>query len=489
MNIVWITSEAFPYIKTGGLADVSGALPKALAERGHKVAVIMPYCPQLMKGLTARTHVVKNTLGVPFGWSTEWVQLREDRISENLSFYFIEYNLYFDRPALYDWYGKEFGDNAARFIFFSRAAMQAILALEIKPDIIHTNDWPSALCNLYLRTPLYWGYDNFRDCRSVLTIHNIGYQGTFDKSNLFLTGLGWEYFNHTCLEYHDRLNFLKAGIMTADMVNAVSPTYAEEILRPEYGFTLDPVLQHIKHRNRLRGILNGIDVNEWNPQTDKLLPANFSADDLHGKSICKVELQKEFDLPQKPDVPLLGIVSRLANQKGIDVFGDCIEDMLYHDNIQVAVLGTGDPGLEGHLSYLNGKYPDKFSVYIGYNNRLAHMIEAGSDFFVMPSRYEPCGLNQMYSMRYGTVPIARGTGGLEDTIVNYSEDNLGNSNGFKFYILDSISLRNTLRWAVSIYLERPDKFYKMIRNGMMADFSWDKTASQYEAMYEDCFRQ
>jgi len=488
MNLVWITSEAAPYAKTGGLADVCGALPKTLAEIGHKVSVIMPYYPELMKELTTETKVKRELLGVPFGWSTEWAQIKEHYINKNLSFYFIEYNLYFDRPTLYDYNGTEYGDNASRFVFFSRAAMQAILALKLRPNIIHTHDWPSALCNVYLRTPLYWDFDNFKQCKSVLTIHNIGYQGVFNKSNLFLTGLGWEYFNYTCLEYYDQLNFLKAGILTADMVNTVSPTYAHEIMRPEYGFTLEGALHHVNYRRKLRGILNGMDINEWNPATDRFIPVNYDKDNMAGKKVCKQALQKEAGLPLKPRTPIFGIVSRLAFQKGIDVFAGSIEDLLYHDNIQVIILGKGDYGLEGYLSSLNSKYPKKFSVYIGFNNALSHLIEAGSDFFVMPSRYEPCGLNQMYSMRYGTVPVARGTGGLEDTVINYSYESLEKATGFKFYDLTGDALRNTLRWAVRIYREETGNFRKIIYNGMATDFSWNKTASEYEKMYEDTFK-
>lgn len=488
MNLVWITSESTPYAKTGGLADVCGALPKTLSEKGHKVSVIMPYYPQVMKELIVKTKIKKELLGVPFGWTTEWAQIREHYINENLSFYFIEYNLYFDRPTLYDYNTVEYGDNASRFIFFSRAAMQAILALELSPDIIHTHDWQSALCNVYLKTSLYWNFDNFKNCRSVLTIHNIGYQGVFNKSNLFLTGLGWEYFNHTCLEYYNQLNFLKAGILTADMVNTVSPTYAQEIMRPEYGFTLEKALHHVNYRNKLRGILNGIDINIWNPSTDRFIPAKYDKDNIAGKKICKEALQREFGLPMKPEIPLFGIVSRLASQKGIDVFAGIIEDMLYNDDIQVVILGTGDKNLEEQLSGLNGKYPEKFSVYIGFSNSLSHLIEAGSDLFPMPSRYEPCGLNQMYSMRYGTLPVVRGTGGLEDTVINYSYDNLDKATGFKFYDLTGDALKNTLRWAVKIYREEPDNFRKMIYNSMITDFSWNKTASEYEKVYEDAFK-
>jgi starch synthase len=489
MNIVWITSEAHPYAKTGGLADVASALPKAQAENGHHVSVIMPYYPQVMKELTKETEVNHNLLGVPFGWTTEWAQLRQHKINDNLTFYFIEYDLFFDRPGLYDFNGDAFGDNASRFTFFSRAAMQAVLALQITPDIIHTNDWMSSLCNVYLKSPLYWGYDNFKNCRSVLTLHNIGYQGIFDKNNLFLTGLGWEYFNQACLEYHDQLNFLKAGILTADMVNAVSPTYALEILDPEYGFTLDPSLHHVKYRNKLRGILNGIDTHEWSPVEDKLIPANFDLDDLSGKKKCKEALQREFSLPIEPNIPVFGLVSRFATQKGIDLLAGALEKMMVEgDNIQVAILGTGDTELQNRLSYLNGAFPDKFSVFIGYNNKLAHLIEAGSDFFLMPSRYEPCGLNQMYSMRYGTIPIVRATGGLDDTVINFDPSRINESTGFKFYDLTEDAIVNTIRWAAYTYNFDKENFAKMLYNGMATDFSWNKTASEYDQMYEDAFK-
>lgn len=488
MNIVWVTSEAQPYAKTGGLADVSSSLPKALAEKGHKVSVIMPYYPQIMKDLTSRAKVVYNMMEVPFGWGSQWAQIREDKINENLSFYFIEFNMFYDRPNIYDYNGVEFGDNAARFIFLSRAAMQAVTTLGLNPDILHTNDWQSALCNVYLQSPLYSNESNFKGCRSVLTIHNIGYQGVFSKNNLFLTGLGWEYFNHTCLEYHDQLNFLKAGIMTASMVNAVSPTYASEILSAEYAFTLEEALQDINSRSRLKGILNGMDESTWNPETDSLIPANYSLNDLSGKAKCKEELQKEFGLEVTPDVPIYGIVSRLATQKGIDIFAEAIEEAISELDIQVVILGTGDPELENRLSGLNAGYPGKFSTYIGYDNKLAHLIEAGSDLFVMPSRYEPCGLNQMYSMKYGTIPLVRGTGGLEDTVINYDPSNISKSTGFKFYDLYPEALKNTIHWSHSVYKNNPENFKKMVYNGMRQDFSWNKTASEYEDMYEEAFK-
>jgi starch synthase len=485
MNISWICSEAVPYAKTGGLADVSASLPSALASRGNCVSVIMPYYPQVMGKLCEDTQVCYEMLKVPFDWQTEFASIRKTEISANLTYYFIEFNKFFDRPFLYDYYGSEFGDNADRFIFFSRAAMQAVEALNLNPDILHTNDWHTALCNVYLKSDIYRNSSTFQNCRSVLTIHNIGYQGVFHKDNLPKTGLPWDYFNYTCLEYYDQLNFLKGGILTADMVTTVSPTYAEEILTPDYAFSLEGALGHVHYHNRLRGILNGICTDEWNPETDKLIAANYSSSDLSGKWICKEDLQRIMNLELRQDIPLIGVVSRFAYQKGIDVFANALHTILEEDDLQVAVLGSGDPELEFHFSRYAADYPGKFGVYIGYDNTLAHKIEAGSDFFVMPSRYEPCGLNQMYSMQYGTLPVVRETGGLKDTVVNYDINRIDESTGFTFLFLNEEAVINTLRWGVKVYNENKSDFYRMVSNGMNKDFSWNHTASEYEDLYRE----
>ena len=485
MNIVWATSEAAPYAKTGGLADVSYSLPYALAENGHNVSVFMPYYPQVMGELSDATECVCELLGVPFGDNNEeWASIRQHKVSENLSFYFIEHDRFFDRPKLYDWDGQEYSDNAERFIFLSRAIMQSVLALDLKVDVLHANDWHTSLCNVYLKSSLYNTYANFSQTKSIITIHNIGYQGVFSKSNLYWTGLGWDYFNVHCFEFYDQINFLKAGVMTSDMVTTVSPTYAEEILSPEYSFGLEHPLQHRAAQGKLRGIINGIDVQEWNPETDKLIPDNFTATDLTGKTRCKMALQKEFGLPVQADVPLYGIVSRLATQKGLDVFLDCVEVMLKEDDVQFVVIGSGEKWQETALAEYAKAYPNRFGCFIGYSNKLAHMVEAGADFFVMPSRYEPCGLNQMYSMKYGTVPIVRSTGGLEDTVSNYSADNISAATGFKFYDLYPAALRDTMRWAASVYLNDKAAFKKIIMNGMTTDFSWHHTAEEYEELYQ-----
>jgi starch synthase len=489
MNIVWITSEAHPYAKTGGLADVSFSLPAALARRGHKVSVIMPYYPQITGPLKLKYAARHEMLGVPLGEKNEWAQILQHKLDKNLSFYFIEFNNFFDRPTLYDWDGIEYSDNARRYIFLSRAAMQTILKLKLKPDILHTNDWHSALCNVYLKSDLYWNEKSFKKTRSVLTIHNIGYQGIFHKSNLFWTGLSWDYFNFQCLEFYDQINLLKSGILTADMVNTVSPKYAEEILSPGFSFNLDGPLKHCAARGKLRGIINGIDDNIWNPERDSLIPAHFTSEDLSGKDKCKRKLQKRFGLEQRSDVPLFGTISRLAYQKGFDVYVESLEEMLLTEDIQAIVIGKGEPYLHGRLDDLARRYPGKFAVYIGYSSdELAHLLEAGSDFFVMPSRYEPCGLNQMYSMRYGTLPLVRATGGLDDTVINYNADAPEHSSGFKFWDLTTDALTGTMKWAASVYTLNPYHYRLMQKKAMETDFSWNHTAAEYEQMYKDAHR-
>jgi starch synthase len=488
MDIIWITSEARPYAMTGGLADVSGALPRAFAERGHRVSVIMPYYKQQMGKYAKKLTKCYDLLGVRWGDHEEWASIWELQISKNLCYYFIEFDRYFDRAGLYDWQGNGYDDNSERYIFFSKAAMQAVLALKLEPDILHTNDWHTALCNVYLKSSLYREQPNFAACRSILTIHNIGYQGVCHKDNMPLTGLSWKFFNYFCLEYYDQLNLLKGGIMTADMVNTVSPTNAVEILSPEFGFTLDPSLQHCAAFGRLRGILNGIDYQEWNPQKDKYLPAKYSAKKLDGKAVCKKALQQEFGLPEDPGVPVVGLVTRLAQQKGIDVFIEAIDELLDVD-LQIAMIGSGDVEMERALTAIAEANPEKFGIYIGYNNQMAHLVEAGSDMFLMPSRYEPCGLNQMYSMHYGAVPIVRAVGGLDDTVKNYEPFKESVATGFKFWELTPTSIAGTVKWAVDVYTNNPAAFKQIRKNGMAQDFSWKHTAELYEHFYEDAHRR
>ncbi len=482
-QIVMVTSELRPFAMTGGLADVSASLSEALSERGANLTVIMPFYKQKMQKYNSKLKVAYSPLKVPLDGREEFAQILELKKNENLRYLFIEYNRYFDRPALYDWDGIEYGDNAERFIFFSRAAMQTIIALDMHPDILHAHDWHTALCCLYLKSHIYSRIANFAKTASVLTIHNIAYQGCYHKSQLYFTGLGWNYFNHLCLEFHDQINLLKAGIMTADFISTVSPTHAQEILSPEYGFNLDASLRSRATSGKFHGILNGIDVKEWNPKTDKMIPINYSAKNIEKKNECKKALQKKLSLPVRPNIPLFGLISRLAYQKGIDIFASAVDNMLMYDDVQFAILASGNLGLENYLKSIASRFPDKFAFIPSYNLELSHLIEAGSDIFVMPSRYEPCGLNQMYSMRYGTLPLVRATGGLDDTVINYDKNNPQDSTGFKFWDISIDSLTNTMRWAASVYRTDNDGFKKAQINAMSKDFSWDKTAGQYENIY------
>ncbi|MBO5761008.1 MAG: glycogen synthase [Lentisphaeria bacterium] len=492
-RIFWCTSECTPYAKSGGLADVSASLPAALAERGHEITIIMPYYNWKMNKLSLHYNGGMFTLEVPFAEEKFYCRVRKLELEKNLTYCFIEYDRFFDRPALYDYQGNEFEDNAERFIFFSRACMELIRYLGKKADILHLNDWHTALCAAYLKSPLYRNEEVFKECKSILTLHNVGYQGNFSKEKFAYTGLPWEFFRYDALEYYDRMNFLKGGIALAHEVNTVSPTYAKEILSAEYGCGLESTLQYCNQCGRLRGILNGIDVKEWDPANDKALPVSYSAENMAGKEKAKEALAKYFHISCKGKkgrkLPLFGVISRLAAQKGLDVFADVLEELLPVMEARFILIGAGDPHLEWRYCSLAERFPEKFACYIGMaEEKLAHLLEAGCDFFVMPSRYEPCGLNQMYSMRYGTLPIVRSTGGLADTVKNYDKNDPSASTGFVFYDLTIQGLRDTVIWAEKTYSDSFEDILQMRKTAMNTDFSWDHTAQQYEEMYSDAYK-
>ena len=489
-RIFWCTSEAAPYAKTGGLADVSASLPAALAERGHEVTLIMPYYNWKMNKFSPEYNGGMFALEVPSVEGACYCLVRCLEVKKRLTYCFIEYNRYFDRPSLYDYQGREFEDNAERFIFFSRACMELIRHLGKKADILHLNDWHTALCAAYLKSPLYCNEAVFKECKSVLTLHNVGYQGNFPGEKFACTGLPGEFFRFDALEFYGRLNFLKGGIALADEVNTVSPTYAKEILTSQYGYGLEGALQYCYSCGRLRGILNGIDVKEWDPANDKALPASYTAENMAGKDEAKKALAKYFHIScigkNGKNLPLFGVISRLAAQKGLDVFADVLEELLPGMDARFILIGTGDPHLEWRYRSFAERFPDKFACYIGMaDEKLSHLLEAGSDFFVMPSRYEPCGLNQMYSMRYGTLPIVRSTGGLADTVKNYDKNDPSASTGFVFYDLTVQGLRDTIKWAEKTYSDSFEDILLMRKTAMNTDFSWDHTAQQYEEMYSD----
>ena len=479
LKILMAASEVVPFAKSGGLADVSGALPKALHALGHDVRVVMPryYIVDKQKyGLKA----LEGALGVPMGPLGElWASVYEGILpGSTVPVYFIEYDQYFGRKGLYDENGKGYKDNDNRFIFFSKAVMQLAKKLRFKPDVIHANDWHTASLPVLLNTVYRFDRD-FEDTGTLLTIHNLQHQGKFYKGAMDVLNIGWEHFNADELEAYDAINLLKGGIVHADAINAVSEKYAQEICTPEFGWGLDRLL-HTKSY-KLYGILNGVDYDEWSPAVDTLISDNFDSDTLEGKERCKAALQQQFHLPQRSDLPVIGLVGRLAEQKGITLISAAMERLMQLD-IQMVLLGTGEKWAEAFFWDMARKYPEKFACYIGYRNDLAHQIEAGSDMFLMPSLFEPCGLNQIYSLRYGTVPIVRATGGLDDTIENYDR-HAQSGTGFKFYDATPEALIGTVAWAVLTWYQDRSGFDMLRYNGMQKRFDWSEAAKGYEALY------
>lgn len=478
LKIVMLASECVPYAKTGGLADVVGALPQTLAEMGHEVIVVMPKYSSINPqkfGL----HRFWSSLGVWMGGELEWCAV-DVALNKGVKTYFIESQKYFDRPGIYhDGDYNDFPDNPRRFGFLTRAGLQLCRDLRFAPDIVHVHDWQTALASAYLKI-WHWNDPVLGGAASVLTIHNNAYQGKYPASSYEYLGLRWDNFTSDKFEDYGGVNFLKGGIHYADALNTVSPTYANETRTPELGYGLAPYLSD--RGDDYRGILNGVDYGEWNPATDKLIAANYSLFDLSGKAVCKRDLQQRFKLAEDPEVPLVGVVSRLATQKGLHLLAERIEQILGEMRVQFVLLGSGDKSLEHFFSTLPQRYPGRVGCFIGYNNELSHRIEAGADFFVMPSLYEPCGLNQLYSLKYGTLPIVRATGGLNDTVEQYDEAT-GEGTGFKFWDPTPEALHNTLGWAVSTFYDRKHHIASMIRSAMEKEYSWGKSAQIYLELY------
>ncbi len=479
LNILLAASEVVPFAKSGGLADVAGALPKALHALGHDVRVVLPryYIVDREKYGLKR---MEGSLGVPMGSMGEaWAAVYEGVLpGSEVPVYFIEHEGFFGRKGLYDEEGTGYGDNDNRFIFFSKAVMQLAKKLRFKPDVIHANDWHTAAIPVLLNTTYALDPD-FSFTGTLLTIHNLQHQGKFYKGAMDVLGVGWQHFNADELEEYDGINLLKGGIVHADAINAVSRKYAQEIRTPTFGWGLDRLIDSKAYK--LYGILNGVDYEEWSPAVDPLIPHSFDLDDLGGKALCKEELQKEFNLPVRSDVPLIGLVGRLAEQKGITLLAAAIWNLMELD-IQIVLLGAGEKWAEHFFSDVAAKYPEKFATYIGYRNDLAHQIEAGSDMFLMPSLFEPCGLNQIYSLRYGTVPIVRATGGLDDTIQNYDSESMSGT-GFKFYDATPEALTATVKWAVDTWYSDRDGFDQLRHNGMQKRFDWNEAAKGYVDLY------
>jgi starch synthase len=466
-RVLMVASEAAPFVKTGGLADVLGGLPPALAKLGDEVAVVIPkYRNVELFGAERIYDDLPVWLGTThYGTSVDRV------VDRGVSYLFLNCPPLYDRDGIYNVGNQDYPDNHIRFAVLCRGALEVVRRI-YRPGIIHYHDWQGSLVGLFLREA-YRSDPTFMGLQSVLTIHNLGYQGIFSIGAASEIGLeASSAAPGAPLEFHGDLNLLRGGIAYADMITTVSRAYAKEIQTPEFGFGLDDLLR--ARSSAVTGILNGVDYSEWNPEHDPFIARNYSVDALEGKRECKRALLHEFGLPtDNLDRPVLGVVSRFADQKGVDLIAEIARGLLDLDLFLVA-LGSGDPDYEQMFLDLAADRPDRVGVRIGYDNPLAHQIEAGSDMFLMPSRYEPCGLNQIYSLRYGTVPIVRATGGLDDTI--------GEGTGFKFWGYTGHELYECIRVALAAYQDR-EGWLKMMHRGMCQDFSWDVSAAEYSALY------
>lgn len=485
MKVLFVTAEAIPFAKTGGLGDVSGTLPRALEKEGIEIILIMPryYVVDRMKYSLNQLPIA---LAVPMGrLGTLYCGVYQGYLPKSqVKVYFIEHEGFYGRASLYNnEFGQGYLDNDVRFVFLSRASLELAKVLGFFPDIVHANDWHTGAVPLFLNTH-YLHDPHFARTASVFTIHNMQYQGNFYPELIEILGVGWHHFHVHDLMHQDQVNLLKAGIVHAHAINTVSRGYAREIMLPQFGYGLDGVLRE-RYRDFF-GIINGIDLEEWNPERDPYIAQNYHAEDLSGKQICKRELQKKMGLPEK-DVPLIGMISRLVEQKGVDVVAEALPNLLELD-CQFVLLGSGDNWAENYFQQVSQLRPHRFRAKIGYSEELAHQIEAGSDFFLMPSRFEPCGLNQLYSLRYGTLPIVRATGGLKDTVENCNEEN-ETGTGFVFYDLTVEALVNTVSWALRIYREKPKLYRKMQKLAMGKNFGWQRSAKKYIQLYEYALRK
>lgn len=477
LKILYVSSEAAPFAKTGGLADVAGSLPSALSRLGHDVRLVIPgYASIDRKAFGVKPLLPEMLVHFPEGTQTGAVSTCRFPDS-GVRVYLIEHADYFGREGLYQKDGRDFEDNAERFAFFCVSSLWLLNGIGWQPDVIVCNDWQTALIPTYLRTVREFVESPFfSKIRLLFTIHNLAFQGLASPTIIPRLGLPLEIFNMEALEFFGHVNVLKGGILYSDKISTVSPRYAEEIQTEEFGCGLDGVL-----RNRAKdviGILNGIDTQTWSPMSDDLIPQKYSVNDLAGKAICKAHLQKKSKLDVDPVAPLIGVISRLTDQKGFDLIAEIIKPLMKL-NAQFVLLGTGEKKYHYLFERAANEYPGKIGVHLTFDNQLAHEIEAGADMFLMPSRFEPCGLNQMYSMNYGTIPIARKTGGLADSITDAKR---AAGTGFLFEDYSSKELLKTVERAIKLYRQNPEAWAKLIKNAMSQDFSWDASAKKYEQL-------
>jgi len=473
MHIAFVASEGVPYSKTGGLADVVGSLPKALAALGHQVSV---YLPRYRQTKLSDPQTVVRSITVPFDDHYRFPSVVTSGTISGVRHYLVDYPPYFDRDSLYGTSLGDYIDNAERFALFCRAVLEASKVVGV-PQIFHCHDWQAALVPVLLKS-LYGQDPAFRDVATLFSIHNMGYQGVFQPETLPLLMLPWDLFTIGKMEFFGQVNFLKGALVDADFIATVSRRYAQEIQTTEFGFGLEGVLRN--RASSVMGILNGVDYEEWNPQTDKYITARYSPQDLSGKAKCKADLLATFGLNDSK-LPVLGVVSRFVAQKGFDLVSQ-IADRLVREEVALVALGTGEKEYEEMFLRLQRQFPQKVAVKIAYDNVLAHKIEAGADIFLMPSRYEPSGLNQMYSLKYGTVPIVRATGGLDDTIEPW-DARTGRGTGFKFADYSGETLLMMIRAALLAYRDQ-SSWQALMRNGMAKDFSWQVSAREYVKVYE-----
>lgn len=475
LRVLFVTSEEVPFAKVGGLADVSRSLPKALSAMGHEVRVVLPYYKSTSRQklkLVTEAKNVKDSLSGRFSGFNVFSEY-----SEGVTTYFIDKKIYFKRKHIYGTELGDYPDNALRFGFFSKAVLALIKKLPFTPDIIHTNDWQTALVPYYLKFKFDKG-KTFGGIKTLFTIHNMAYQGIFNRRFMKLLGIAPEFFSDQRLEFFGKISFMKSGILYSDAINTVSRSYAREILTYEYGSGLDGLLNKFKHK--LFGIPNGVDYGIWDPAMDKLIARNYGPDSIENKKDCKIDLLKEAGLSVSENKPVLGVITRFTYQKGMDILARAIDDIIKLD-VAMVILGSGEAYYNRLFRNISARYPDKIYFCQEFNDKLAHKIEAGSDIFLMPSRYEPCGLNQMYSIKYGTVPVVRATGGLDDVVIDFDSD-MGKGNGFKFVAAEKDELVSALRRALLVYGNK-DLWGKLMRNGMSYDFSWTRSAREYVDLY------
>ncbi len=477
MKVAFIVSEATPYAKTGGLADVAGALPKFLGRLGVDVKLFMPFYREVrQKNLALNRIIPTQTLEWPGGRQSFSVL---EHKNDGFSAYFIEKDEFFDRGHLYGTPAGDDPDNGERFAFACRASLETLKTLGFPPAVLHAHDWQAAPAVIALKF-LYPDDPFFRKTRTLLTIHNLAYQGLFDPDVLDRTGLPPSLFRPDGLEFFGKVNTLRGGILYSSAVSTVSPKYAEEIQTPEFGCGLEGLLR--KRADSLFGILNGVDYEDWNPVTDSLIPAAFGPEDLGGKAVCRDKLLELFGLEAGEDVPVVGMVTRLAGQKGLDIVCEALED-IFSLGLRLIILGTGDKKIQDFLLESEKIFPSQLGLKIAFDEKIAHTIYSGSDFFLIPSRYEPCGLTQMYSLKYGTIPVVRATGGLENSVREFKLST-GEGNGFKFVEPEAPALLGALRNALAVF-GRPEAWSLLRANAMREDFSWERSAAEYLRLYRN----